>query len=501
MTNNIVSSFLCADIYPHTVSRIEFIETHISLIFLTGEFAYKIKKPLSLDFVDYSSLAARKFFCFEELRLNRRYARDYYLDVVTITCTKDNIIALDGDGDIIDYAVKMKQFPSCCVLYDLMPSYGEYSVYFEQLGSLVAQFHLSQPSIDRSGVDGDPLSVGRMVQDNFTTIGQLDDPQLLRSIQRWSQTHFNAFVDEFQRRKQDGFIRDCHGDLHLGNIAVIDGKPLMFDGIDFDSHLRCVDTISEIAFVLVDLELFGAYQAATIFLNHYLDVTGDYGGLVLLNFYKVYRAMVRAKIALIKSRQSNSSDDYQRFQRYCQLAGNYVRDDSEDMLSTTVKHPQTQLIITHGISGSGKTTQARKAVKEYCAIHLRSDVIRKSLFGLDSLAVSGSSLNGNLYNDQANAKTYQYLAQTAESLLKSGFNVIVDASFLKKVERDRFKDIVKRTGSGFSILDCPVSTGEAIARIMARKNDPSEATQAVVEHQVTHRDLLTEKEVSCRLIL
>ncbi|MBV1881945.1 MAG: AAA family ATPase, partial [Pseudomonadales bacterium] len=295
--------------------------------------------------------------------------------------------------------------------------------------------------------------------------------------------------EALRQRKRDGFIRDCHGDLHLGNIATVENQPLLFDGIEFNDQLRCIDTISEMAFLITDLEYFGANEAAAVCLNSYLFHTDDYRGLPLLNFYKVYRALVRAKVSLIKSQQDNDPIHLQRYTDYCQLAETYT------------KEPSGSLFITHGVSGSGKTTLAKKVVNQYGAIHLRSDVIRKRLFGLKPQSSSRSTLNDDIYSESATTKTYEAMADLSHTLLQAGFNVVADAAFLKISERSRFSNIAENIGSDFFIVDCELDRELAIERIQSRKNDPSEATVEVLEHQLAHRDLLSVEEIQHRVVL
>ncbi len=488
--SHIIKAMMNSSCYPHQTDKIELIETHISYVFLTGSFVYKIKKSIKFDFVDYSSLASRKYYCEEELRINQRYAPHYYLDIVAITKNDHGVIEIAGEGEIIEYAVKMKQFPQDSVLSETFSCYASQIDLFDQLGQVVANFHHSQLKTAQNDSEyGSSLIVWQAMEDNFNTIASLDIDAPIKDIKTWSEQQINTLTGMFEQRKREGFIRECHGDLHLGNIAVIDGKPVLFDGIEFNSQLRYIDTISEIAFIIADLEYRFAYEAATIFLNSYLDITGDYFGLSLLNFYKVYRSMVRAKIALIRCQQEQGPHYKREYQRYCQLAKSYITQQPNE------------LFITHGISGSGKTTLAKKAAKRYCAVHIRSDVIRKKLFGLNVMDKSHSSLNENIYSASATEQTYDHLARISDVLLQAGFNVIVDASFLQQDARSQFYSLAKEHGVDFSILDCPVSKELAIQRINARVDDPSEATSEIVEYQIEHQDLLTRAEEPYRTLV
>lgn len=307
----LISSLLSAEIYPHPVNQLRLIETHISWVILTGPYAYKIKKPVNLGFLDFSSLEQRKLYCEEELRLNKRTAPSIYLGVVPITGSTTQP-QLDGKGEAIEYAVKMRQFPQDAQLDHLLEQGGLKAAHMDAFARLVADFHQQVAVAGADDNYGEPDQVMQPVEENFEQIGQhqltSQQQQLLDELHAWSTTEYQRLETQLAQRKQQGFIRECHGDMHLRNLAWIDEQAVAFDGIEFNANLRWIDVISEVAFLVMDLQDRNQPELAQRFLNAYLEITGDYAGLSLLPFYLVYRALVRAKVAAIRAGQQDIED-------------------------------------------------------------------------------------------------------------------------------------------------------------------------------------------------
>ncbi len=303
-----------ASAYSHEVTAISMIETHISWVLLTGKYAYKIKKPVNFGFLDFSSLEKRRFFCHEELRLNRRLAPELYLDVVPITGNYDQP-KMDGTGEAIEFAVRMIQFPSGCTLSERAESGQLGSDEMEQIVGILADFHETVARTDDSSPYGSSECIRHWFVENFDHIRPLltDDKQKqqLDSIQTWGALEWNNKAGLMQLRKQQGHVRECHGDLHLSNMTLINGKVTLFDCIEFNPKLRWIDVISEVAFLVIDLLHFGYACYAYRLLNQYLHHTGDYQGMALLRYYLVYRALVCAKVSLL--RQAQQDNDTNRF--------------------------------------------------------------------------------------------------------------------------------------------------------------------------------------------
>jgi hypothetical protein len=478
--------------HPHPVAAPHLVETHISWVLLTGDYAYKIKKPIDLGFLDFSTLEKRRHFCAEELRLNRRLCPDAYLDVVPVVA-EGSSCRLGGAGEIIDYAVKMRQWPEDMGL-DLLLSHGRVTcAQIDTIAERMASFHGSIPVAGKSDAFGTPAAILAPVRQNFEQLHRwapAAEAARLAWLEAWSEQAFTALAGFFEERRQQGFVRECHGDLHLGNIAWVDDAPLIFDCIEFSPALRWIDVISEAAFLFMDLERRGRADLAWRLLNHYLEATGDYHGLRLLPFYLVYRCMVRAKIAAIRAGQTEGEDKKAALQ---ELAA---------YLALGERHTAREaplLLATHGVSGSGKSTVTQWLLERLGAVRLRSDVERKRLHGLTARDRSGSALGEDLYGEEATRQTYARMAQLAEDVLRAGHSVILDATCLKRWQRDLLQQTLCPPGVALTWLDFDLPEAELRRRVEARSrqgDDASEASLQVLEWQLASRDSLSEAEAA-----
>jgi uncharacterized protein len=473
-----IKGLFVADAYPHETESVRLIETHISWVLLTGLYAYKIKKPVNFGFLDFSTLDKRRNYCHEELRLNQRLAKDWYLDVVPITGQIERP-KMGGTGDVLDYAVKMRQFPSPKTLKEAVDN-GELKLDdIDQIIQIVTGFHDTVAKTTAESPYGDSHEIKHWFEENFHHIKPLlDDKSQLSQLERIAAWGNKEWLDKsplMQQRKQDGYVRECHGDLHLGNMTLINGKVVIFDCIEFNPSLRWIDMISEVAFLVMDLLHLGYDDYAHRFLNRYLQHTGDYQGLILLRYYLTYRALVRAKVALLRKAQNPDSFVCQ------QILSDYTA--FADLAERFTKTSPAMLIITHGFSGSGKSTYASQLAEKIGAIQIRSDIERKRLFGYSAKTATGSLINSGIYTPEAGGKTYQHLAELAKACLDSGFMVIIDAAFLKLEQRELFRQLASECRVKFSIVDFQASGKALCQRIEQRQRDPSEATIAVLHQQ------------------
>ncbi len=489
----LIVALLRPEVYPHPVERVERIETHISSILLAGGYAYKIKKPLNPGFLDFSTLERRAFFCREELRLNRRLAPRLYQSVVTITGTPEQP-RIDGQGPVIEYAVRMIRFDQDQRLDRLLARAALPPGRIDELARCTAEFHAEIEVAPPDSPHGEPISVFEPMQQNFDQLRTLltgHDTRLDR-LADWTRRRYAELTPLLIERKRSGFIRECHGDLHLGNIAIIDGAVTLFDGIEFNESLRWIDIISDVAFLTMDLCDHGALAHAGRYLNAWLERSGDYPGLGLLPFYQVYRAMVRAKVATLRLGQS----DLVPRERDAVLAQCHGYLDLAERFS---RPGRPALFINHGFSGSGKTTLSQPLLEAIGAVRIRSDVERKRLAGIGPLERHDDGLDSGLYAPDSTARTYARLAELAEGLLVAGYPVIVDATFLKAARRGVFASLARRRGVPFRILDYRIDVERLKARIdrrLAAGDDASDADLAVVERQLaTHDPLLPEEPV------
>ncbi len=481
--------------YPHPVRRVNEIQTHISTVLLTGKFAYKIKKPLDLGFLNFLSLEDRKRYCEEELRLNRRLAPQLYLDVVAFS-GDPRAPKFNGEGTPFEYAVKMRQFDQEALL-DQVLARGELSeAMIDEIARRMADFHREATVSGMDAPFGTPEAVFAPMQQNFDQLRPLlQDPEQLAQLERleqWTQHRHAEVFDLLAERKQGGFIRECHGDMHLGNMALIKKEIAIFDGIEFNDYFRWIDVMSELAFLSMDLDDRGAHALSRRVINAYLAESGDYAGLALLRFYQVYRAMVRAKVASIRLSQGGLDEDeraaiLKAYQGYADLAEHYTRGG------------QGAVMITHGMSGSGKSTAAQQLVQMLGAVCVRSDVERKRLHGLKADEASGSQIGGGIYTAEATEATYQRLLQLAAGIARAGFPAVVDATFLKRAQRHRFAVTVSELKLPFLILDMRVNETQLRERLTQRLKqgaDASEANLEVLEQQLRQHEPLERDETA-----
>jgi len=478
--------------YPHSADSVEHLQTHISHILLVGDYAYKIKKPLNLGFLDFTSLAHRKIYCEEELRLNRRLAPDIYMDCIPICGSVENPI-LEGDpAKALEYAVMMRRFPQSALLDQSLAAGVLKTTHIDNLAKQLANFH---DSVARAPSEK-PFGLAERVQqpalDNFTQTRPLlqdsEDLQLLDQLEQWTITAYQQLQPILTARKTGGFIRECHGDLHLGNMLLQDGQITVFDCIEFNDEFRWIDVMSDLGFLLMDLHHRQAPALAWRLLNEYLECSGDYAGLAVLPYYQIYRALVRAKIAAIRASQADP-DLRAEAQAECR---SYL------LLAEQFTQAHTSfLLITHGVSGSGKSTITTQLLATLGAIRIRSDVERKRLFGLKPLESSDSTLNQGLYTTDSGAKTYQRLQELSELILDAGYPVLVDATFLQLAQRQAFRTLADTLSVPFVLLACTADPAILRNRVKQRKQrgeDAAEADVSVLEQQLRHSTAPTTEE-------
>lgn len=485
-----IQAMLKPEFYDHPVDACQLIETHISWVILTGNFVYKIKKPINLGFVDFSTLEKRKFYCEEELRLNRRLAPNIYLDVISISGSDENPVLTDKDK-AFEYAVKMQQFSQNMQLDHVLARNELCQDMVDSFADLIAQFHQHIQIANIATDFGKPEQVYQPAKENFIQIrDHISDKSkidLLSRIEKWTEDTFNEIKELFNERKEQGFIRECHGDLHLRNLAWHDNKPLAFDCLEFNENFRWIDVVSEIAFLIMDLDVRNQPELAHHFLNRYLELTGDYKGCSVLRFYLVYRVMVRAKVDAIRAAQAGisqqeSDEANAEIVNYLQLALTYTQ------------KTKPFIIITHGMSGSGKSTLTQPLLEKLGAIRIRADVERKRLFNIKPEQISSAKIQQGIYTKEATHKTYLKLLNLTESIIDAGFSVIVDATFSNIDQRTLFKKFASEKRVNFVILNFIASEETLKQRIRNRKNDVSDADITVLENQIKNWQPIEQDE-------
>jgi len=445
----------------------------VSFIFITDNFAYKIKKPVDFGFLNFTTLDRRRFYCNEEVRLNRRLCPGIYLGVVEV---RESLTAasFDGEGKVIDYAVKMKRLPDERMLDRLLQRQEVTDGDIRRIARAVANFHLDAERSELIDSFGSRESIGRNWEENFQQIAEFSpliiakrDLQLIRD---WVDNFLTDKCELFAERISGGFIRDCDGDIHTGNICLTDNV-CIFDCIEFNSRFRYSDAAADIAFLLMDFDLHGCPDFSDIFLDEYIAVTGDRQIDQVLDFYKVYRAVVRGKVESFRLHDADvprkaKEEARERAISYFQLARGYI---------IRRRLPPT-MIITCGLIGSGKSTIARKLSLQLGIEKLSSDHVRKELAGVPTYSHAAAEYGTGMYRPEMNEATYDELLTRAERVLASGCSVIIDASFRTRRDRDRFRALARRFSVPFYIIMTSSPEPEIRKRLSERLTSPAEAS-------------------------
>jgi hypothetical protein len=472
-------------------ARFEVIETHISTLLLAGNGVIKLKKPVSLPFLDFSTPALRHRFCSEELRINRRTAPDLYRGVLPVTGPA-SAPRLDGKGTVLDWALWMHRFDND-QLYDRLARTGRLTAaHIDALAGVIAVFHAGLPPSPPEY--GSAEVARRWALDTFSS---LDDPGLVASLPVTAREQLAALAASadarlaaiaplLEQRRATGAVVECHGDLHLGNIVHHEGRPLLFDAIEFNAELRHLDRLNDVAFTFMDLCDHALPRLAWRLLSQYLEHTGDYDGLPLLRWFAVDRALVRAKVALMSARQERDSKAREAVATAARRIG----------LADALAHPSPpRLVMTSGLSGSGKSTVALLLAGALGAVRIRSDVERKRLQGMAPTERPADP--ALLYNARATAETYGRLVDAARAALEGGVSAVVDAAFLRRAERDAVRALGRERRVACTVVECAAPAAVLAARIgqrQAQQNDPSDADTGVLALQLRVREPLAPDE-------
>lgn len=484
---DLIQQMLKPEFYPHPVTEpIELMQTHVSYVLLTGDFAYKLKKPVNFGFLDFSTLDKRQHFCAEELRLNQRGAAELYLEVLPIT--QDNgQVHLGGTGQPLEYAVKMHQFPQKTLFSSLFEQGDLNETHMEELGRVVAKYHAKAATNDYIRSFGEVSQVRHAFDENYEqTEKYIGGPQTQAQFEETKQYTDRFFVERsplFASRIENNWIRECHGDLHLRNICLWQDKIVLFDCIEFNEPFRFVDVMYDVAFTVMDLDAKQRSDLGNVFLNTYTEQIGHWEGLQLLPLYLSRQAYVRAKVnsfllddpavpAAVKEEATGTASDYYR------LAWEYT------------KPRQGQLILMSGLSGSGKSTVARQLARKLGAIHIRSDAVRKHL-GKIPLQERGGE---ELYTPQMTQKTYDRLLSLGIMLANQGFPVILDAKYDHVSLRMDAINQAQSTQLPLQILHCNAPVEVLRERLQTRTGDIADATADLLAAQQAAAEPFTEAE-------
>jgi uncharacterized protein len=486
---SLIQAMLQPGFYPHpVVEPIELIQTHISYVFLTGEFVYKLKKPVDFGFLNYSTLEMRSHFCQEEIRLNQRGAPELYLEVVFIT-KNGNSYELNGTGETVEYAVKMRQFSQEKLFTKFLEQNKLTPELIAKLGRTVAEFHDRAATNEYISSFGEAVEVKAVVDDNYhhtiEYIGKIQTQEQFNQTKAFTNRFFVTHQDLFTNRIVKGDIRECHGDLHLRNICLSESdRILLFDCIEFNEPFRFADVMYDVAFVVMDLDGRKRQDLGNMFLNTYIEQTGDWEGIELLPLYLCRQAYVRAKVSSFLSSDRTISDADK--QDAMQTAADYYK------LAWEYTQPQTgKLILMSGVSGSGKTTVAKQLAPKIKAIHLRSDAVRKHLAGIPLTATGGK----DLYTPEMSDRTYAKLLEIGMRLAKQGFKVILDAKYDRQALRSQVITQAQSHHIPIQILHCTAPEEVIRERLQIRQGDISDATVDLLSSQLSNAEPFTETEM------
>jgi uncharacterized protein len=473
-----LQALLQPEAYPHPVARVELIETHVSWVLLTGEFAYKIKRPVHYAFIDLRSAEHRAFLCREEVRLNRRFAPDLYLDVQPISLY-EGVANLTGRGRVIEQAVRMCQFSRTDELDQLLEANHIEPPELEAFGRDLARIHArlppAPPELRRDWTDALRTRVLENAAACLHAAQSVGSTRSTAGLESALSAAWDSAVPLLARRLAAGQVRECHGDLHARNIVRLAGRLRAFDCLEFDPALRWIDVADEIAFLLADLDSRQRPAHGRSFLAGYLAESGDYEACRLLPLFKAHRALVRAKVCTVAAlSEDGRKGAHHEFDAYVAAA-------QRSLL------PQAPvLVLMCGLSGSGKSYLARRLAPRLAAVWLRSDVERKRLAGLGALSESRSGIGADLYSPAATAGVYRHLLQCAGDTLAGGCTTIIDATLARRVDRLEFSRLAARLGVVSCIVHCRVPREVLEARIRERRrhsDDPSEADLSVLTWQ------------------
>ncbi|MDD2544998.1 MAG: AAA family ATPase [Burkholderiaceae bacterium] len=498
-------------------SPAERLETHISWLLLAGERVLKFKKPLNLGFLDFTTLAQRREACEAELRLNRRTAPALYLGLVAVLGTPEAprlVMAEDlpaetantahppqtaeaGATGVLEWAVLLRRFAPDALLAEQAARGTLTPAHIDALAAQVAALHAQAEPLTPAHAEapwGTAAAMHAAVADNFATLAPFVQGTAhaapCEALRAWSEAQGQRLAGLMDQRRAQGWVREGHGDLHLGNLVLLDGQPRLFDAIEFNAAFRWTDTVFDMAFLVMDLQVRGQSALAARFLDAYLAHTGDYAGLALLPYALAYRAMVRAKVAALQAMQ-------QPPEAQAPLRAELAR--YLDYAMGLLQPRPPVLWLATGVSGSGKSSQSQGLIEAQGIVRTKADVERKRLFGLDPLSRSAAQtpVQGGIYTPEATARTYERLEDLARTVLQAGCAVLVDATCLQRSQRARFQALAEAVGVPFRLLafEAPVEVLRArIVQRAAQGQDPSEADLAVLDAQRAQREPLAPGE-------
>ncbi len=468
----IIRSLISPGVLTGPSGSIKLLQTQMSWVILTDEHALKIKKPVNLGYLDYSTLEKRRYFCFKELELNRRLCPGVYLEVVTITGTGENF-DINGDGEVAEYAVRMVRLPEDRMLDEMLVRDEVTPEKMGLVASKIADFHQQTETSDYINSFGSLDCIKRNASENFEQTskyaGDIVSIEAYEHIKRFTLGFIKDYSSIFKNRIKNYRIRDCHGDLHSSHICFTNGI-CVYDCIEFNDRFRYSDTASEVAFLAMDLDHYGRADLAMVFIKCYIKASGDQDIEKIIKFYKCYRAMVRAKVNCFKTEDPYLNPDERGEARrkaevYFDLSRAYTLDNPV-------------LLVNVGLVGSGKTTMSKELAGRMGMVVISSDVVRKSLAGIHPSETRPSEIDSGIYSPHFSKLTYNTMFKQAKTWLERGVSVILDATFTHSESRQSARNIARTCNANFGLLEYRIDDEEACARLKKRMHQPENISDA-----------------------
>jgi aminoglycoside phosphotransferase family enzyme/predicted kinase len=469
---------------PFPTKDFKVLQTHISYVFITDEIVYKIKKPVNFGFLDFTTLEKRKFYCEREVALNRRLCPDIYLGVVPVIRRGERFFIEEVDrsissskGEVVDYAVKMKRLPEEGMMRNLLAKGSLTPKHIDLIVNKLVTFYQTAETNEEISKYGSLEVVSYNVEENFSQtkdfVGKALTQRKFETIVSYSRRFLEEHASLFEKRIKEGFIRDGHGDLYSANICFDDLKEVyIFDCIEFNERFRCGDVCSDLAFLAMDLDFYRLDELSKYFIDEYVKRSGDKDLLLLLEFYKCYRAYVRGKVGCFTSQDQSLSSKAREealslARRYFDLAFRYAKGIPK-------------VLVFMGLSCTGKTYLAERLVQKYPVVYLSSDVERKRLLGLDPEKHYYAEFEQGIYSPEVSDKTYEILAKKARIEVSYGQDVIIDATFRKKKWRNMLFSVLKDIPCEVFFIWC-VADDAVVKERFAKRATEKTASDALFE--------------------
>jgi uncharacterized protein len=485
----LVEGLLDPAAYPHPTGPIRLVETHISWVFLTGPFVYKVKKPRDLGFLDYTTLDRRRHFCGEEVRISGRFAPSIYKGAVPITGTPERP-RIGGDGEPIEWAVQLVQFDEADRLDNRFAAGRLSAADCRALGAAIAEVEERLPVADAASGWGTAESIRSAVAVNFAALRERRPDVVTRvdALEAWLTERLASAAATIGQRIAAGRVRECHGDLHLANLVLHDGVMTAFDAIEFSPGLRWIDVANDVAFLAMDLESRSRPDLAAHVVSAWAEAADDHAAVAVLPMYEVYRAVVRASVAALRDGDSAARAETDRYL---------------DLAERLTRPVPPALVCTCGPSGSGKSTVAADVTGALHAIRIRSDVERKRLAGMAATdRPTDVAATAALYDDALTRRVYDRLADLARTVLAAGARVVVDATCTRRWQRDALAAVARDAAAPLVWIDFDVPERELVGRVTARAaagTDASDASAEIVRRQLADREPIGEDEIGGRV--